>query len=115
MCRASVHQISDPHIIVGIGVVLARWFSAPVDTPFLMVLHHSSPAELLVLAAAAAPCVLKVSWCLTQATRALSFSFVAMGRSYMVVPSLSFPAGFVFLWVMMCMSSLFLGMKLLLR
>lgn len=75
MWAAPVHQISEPHIIAGITVEIARWWRASGKDPFRRVIRQSSPDALLVAVEAAAAWALKLR-CLSMCIpRALIFSF----------------------------------------
>lgn len=76
---APVQQISEPPIIIGITVEVAKWWRTPGQEPFRLVIRQRSRDALLVAVEAAVAWALKLKWWLMWALGLLSFLSVRSG------------------------------------
>lgn len=108
-CLAHVHHISNPHIIAGIAVEIAKWSSVPGVMPFRFAMLRSSPLHLFPAADAAAAFTLKLTFLSIQTPNDLISSLGTMELSYWDVPFVSGPNFVQLVAGMSCMSSDFCG------
>lgn len=92
-CSVPVHQASKPQTMLGIAVVMAKWWIAPAVDPLRLLMRQRNPAALLVVALAVAACVLKLSLWSIQTPSDLMLSVCVICLPYRVMPSVSLLLG----------------------
>lgn len=100
--------------MLGILVVVHRWWITPVVTPCCSILQ-GRPADFRVLAAAMAAWVSKLRRWSIQTPRDFMLVFEMIVESYSVMSDASTACGLVLVWWMKCMSSVLLTAKRMFR